>query len=72
MFAITLTMRPCLAGIIAWFATSRVTLNVPARLFLTTARKPFAEMCCAADGNCPPALFTRMSILWKCSSTAVT
>src|SRR3954465_11974633 len=72
MFAITLTIRPRFAAIIAWFATSRQTWNVPTRLFFTTARKPLGEMCCAGDGNWPPALLTRMSIRPSSPSTAVT
>ncbi len=72
MLAITFTMQPRLAGIIAWLATSRVTFQVPSRLFFTTAAKPLALMCWAGDGNCPPALLTSTSIAPKRSTTPAT
>lgn len=59
MLAMMLTMAPPFS-LKTWLKASWVTKKVPLRLVSTTARHPLGEIFSAGDGNCPPALLTRI------------
>ena len=69
-WATTFTMRPRFCGRKKPFAAACVTVQVPRRLLRTTASKPLGLMCCAGDGNWPPALLTSTSTGPRASPTA--